>query len=103
VSSDPPSPPRAAAPLLSSDLSIAPGESEAIYDRDMSPGTYMWLCVMISDFGWSTPTLLRDGRSRMLTYAHVCSRMLTYAHVCSRMLTYAHVCWSTRALLRDGR
>jgi ABC-type bacteriocin/lantibiotic exporter with double-glycine peptidase domain len=35
---------------------------------------------------------VRLSRSRMLTYAHVCSRMLTYAHVCSRMLTYAHVC-----------
>jgi hypothetical protein len=26
-------------------------------------------------------------RTRILTFAHVCSRMLTYAHVCSRMLT----------------
>ena len=31
-------------------------------------------------------------RSRMLTYAHVCSRMLAYARVCSRMRTYARVC-----------
>ncbi len=28
-------------------------------------------------------------RSRMLTYAHVCSRALTCAHVCTRMLSYA--------------
>jgi hypothetical protein len=45
---------------------------------------------------------LSAPRSRMLTYAHVCSRMLTYAHVCSRMLACSGIrcasilvkCWT---------
>ena len=62
--SDPPSPRGAgrdvdAGALWSIDLSS--GESQEIHDRDMSPGTYMWLSVKVPDLSWSSALLVRDG------------------------------------------
>ena len=42
-------------------MEVACGQSRAIHDRDMSPGTYMWLSVKVADLSWSQPFALRDG------------------------------------------
>ena len=57
--SDPPSPRGPIGALWSMDL--ASGSGQAINDRDLTPGSYVWLSVKLPEWSWSSAVLLRDG------------------------------------------
>ncbi len=68
--SDPPSPRGPLGALWSMDL--ASGAGQAILDRDLTPGSYVWLAVKLPEWSWSSAVLLRDGRvSREASSGHL--------------------------------